>query len=117
LEIEPEGSDYLVARIRSAKVSAEVRVWLHEDAQTLSALFDAMAAEWRGWSYEKTWASIEGELALKATIDRAGHVEIRLRMQDVLCANPWSLATSIKTEAGQLEAIAKQARRVLARRS
>lgn len=112
-EIEPDGSDYLVARIRSPKVSAEIRVWLYEDAQSLVAFFVAMAAQWRGWSDEKAWASLEGELELRATIDRAGHVKIDIRMQNTLGGNPWSLVSSIDTEAGQLEAIAKQARRAL----
>ena len=112
LELEPDGPEYIAARITGPIVRGSVRAWLYEDASALVEFFESMAAEWQGWITAKTWASIEGELNLEATVDRVGHVTVAIRMRSVGGPDPWELAVSLDTEAGQLAGLAREARRV-----
>jgi len=72
-----------------------------------------MASESYGWTDIKSWAAIEEDLELNASVDRAGHVTIAIRMRCASGPDPWNLTTSIETELGQLPELAKRARRVL----
>ncbi len=75
-------------------------------------LFVEMAERWRGWSSELCWRSLEGELGLRCTQDRTGHVSIRVELHSGPMKYDWyawSVKATIMVEAGQLEAMSHRA--------
>src|SRR5688500_1923499 len=71
-------------RITALGLSATVSVYaggLDYGAFNPTALFRDMAANWRGWEGELAWGSVYCELVLACTIDRCGHVAIRVAVQ------------------------------------
>jgi hypothetical protein len=89
------------------------RVQAYDDhLAQLVEFFESMAIESMGWSGEKSWESLESHVVLRATIDQLGHVYLQAILRN--CDDPadWRLETTIQLEAGQLEFIAKVARRV-----
>ena len=106
LELLPHEDDHFRARLRDGLLDAEVLLDSYQP-HDLPAFFEGLAREWRGWAGERTWSSLEGDLSLTATADRAGHVSIRV----ALVGGPlqrWSAETVLMIEAGQLEAIAAE---------
>lgn len=74
-------------------------------------LFETLAENWKGWSEEKKWSSIEGEFAITCTHDKRGHIKLDIEMhQEFGSSEPWRLRASLVLEAGQLERIAKDAK-------
>ena len=71
-----------------------------------SPLFAEMADAWRGWEGTKEWTALEGELCLKASHDRLGHINLEVRMRSGHPAD-WQLETSLELQAGQLEALSR----------
>ncbi len=71
--------------------------------------FAEMAARWRGWPGELLWESLEGEIRLRSTQDRAGHVSLMADLHFGHMADDWSARAAIKAEAGQLEALSRRA--------
>ena len=104
--------DYFLASLAGHNFSATVRVWAYTDPHGLDNLFQTMATSWRGWDGEKKWSSIEGEFAISCTHDKLGHIMFDIEMkQDFGTPETWHLKVHIVVEAGQLEAIAKEAKK------
>lgn len=95
--------DYFLVEAGDSQASARLRVYVYEPAN-LASFFAGMAREWRGWSGEKTWESIEGELGLRAVADGKGHVTLSVRLQ----AQPWRFEGRALLEAGRLERLAAE---------
>lgn len=72
----------------------------------LKAFFAGLAADWRGWSGKREWSSLEGELALDATIDSTGHVNMSVQIRSGPYPFDWRLSAMILIEAGQLDSLA-----------
>jgi len=70
------------------------------------ALFEGMAADWRGWEGERKWSDLESSLVLRATTDSVGHIRIRVEMDRH--HPPGRLVGEVMVEAGQLIGIAKK---------
>ncbi len=97
-------------RITDANLSAAGRVCASCYIQVHPApLFAEMAEKWAGWPGELVWESVEGELLLRCTQDRAGHVSVRITLQSGWTNRDWKLDLQIWTEAGQLEGLARRA--------
>jgi hypothetical protein len=74
----------------------------------LARFFESLAADWRGWSGERTWESLEGELAFTATHD--GHVRLRIDVRGSI-ERDWRVRCDLAVEPGeQLSAAARDAR-------
>lgn len=78
----------------------------------LASLFDNMAKNWRGWEGKLSWISLEAEFALYASSHGLGHValEVELGANESFTAEPWYFKGFLMTEAGQLDALAKNAK-------
>lgn len=100
--------DYIVAEVRHAGLQAAARVGTYLSGG-LGDFFTGLAADWRGWTGERQWASLEDELRLRARADRTGHVYLDVRLQDGAPAR-WSVEASMVLEAGRLEKLASAAR-------
>jgi hypothetical protein len=95
--------------------SASRSVSAYTDPDGIARLWADAAREWRGWHGAKVWESLEGELRIQLSTDRAGHVELRVRLRsDAGVSDPWSIETSIGLDAGALESIARDAKRLWA---
>ncbi len=91
-------------------LSASRRLYaLDEPVDSIARLFTEMAQQWTGWPGALTWSAIDGEISLRCTIDRAGHVAIRVDLRRSALDEDWSVEGTIAAEAGQLEAIAREA--------
>jgi hypothetical protein len=76
------------------------------DPAHLAAFFHDLAANWRGWSGEKEWGSLDSELALTAVTDSKGHTSLLVRLRSGPYPYDWRLTSTLLIEAGQLEQIA-----------
>lgn len=70
-----------------------------------------MAERWRGWPDRIEWSSLYGELILRGSQNRVGHVSIAVELRSGWGDRDWALQSTIETEAGQLERIARDAAR------
>ena len=100
--------EYFLTTVSSVDYSATIKVWSYTDSAHLVDLFQSMALDWRGWTGNRSWESIEGELHLDCSHDRLGHITLCtcLRMNDGV-SDAWSIKCIITTEAGQLDKIAR----------
>ena len=104
-----------VVRIVEPGLTAEAPVGNSPYIQGPEILFREMAESWRGWSGEKSWNALEGELALTATADSQGHITVRVQVRSGSCFDGWSLTSFAFLEAGQLEFFQKRASRFFGR--
>ena len=107
-----EGDTFRIA-VLARDHSAVRRVSAYRDTHGVMRLFSEAARDWRGWQGAKVWESLEGELRLEMTTDRSGHVTLRARIRSSDRGyDEWCVETQIGLEAGGLEAIAADARRL-----
>jgi hypothetical protein len=103
--------DYFRVEMTNPEYSGAVRVWAYTDAHGLADLFAIIAENWKGWQGEKKWSSIEGEFSIIATSDKLGHISLSVEMHhDFGATEPWQLKSTVVVDAGQLDAIAKDAK-------
>jgi hypothetical protein len=88
---------------------ARLRVYAYE-LEHLATFFSNLAKDWQGWTGEKTWKSIEGEMALRATTDRLGHVTLNVRLTAPPSPPAWRFEGNVLIEAGMLEGLAARVR-------
>jgi hypothetical protein len=110
LVVGPPDGDRFPVRLVGNPMNADVTGWEHGYSH-LVAFFEDLARNWRGWTGEKTWESLEHHLTLTATTDRLGHVYLRAALRDIDDPSDWRAATTLLIEAGQLDALADAARR------
>ncbi|MDR3637003.1 MAG: DUF6228 family protein [Isosphaeraceae bacterium] len=96
-------------RITDLNISAAAEVYAGYANEHPALLFVEMAQQWRGWPEELHWRSLEGELSLHCTQDRAGHVSIRVDLRSGPMEWNWSVHATIMSEAGQLDEMARRA--------
>jgi hypothetical protein len=88
-----------------AAVSAyDVRV--HQWAE----FFNTLASDWHSVTGELECESLEGHLRITATVDRLGHVALRVRLRGVASPTDWMAEDVITLELGQLDLVAAHAR-------
>jgi hypothetical protein len=71
LELRPDGEEFFIADLRELNLHATIRVCSFM-SDGFGDFFEEMAANWRGWSGEKQWSSLEGEFILRSHSDRLG---------------------------------------------
>ncbi len=82
-----------------------------DDALKLVELFQKMAEQWRGWEGKFSWAPLEMEFTLSTSSDSLGHVELEVEFSRYGVAEPWYFKGSLFTEAGQLDTLAREAKK------
>jgi hypothetical protein len=114
LALVPDGRDpsnYFLATLTSPHLNATTRVYAYQPTgMSLGKLFRSMASEWRGWSGEQGYDSLEGEFGLSCRHDGLGHVFIKVRLEDSH-TKLWSVKAELMTEAGLLDGLAANAER------
>jgi hypothetical protein len=101
--------EYFCCELGDQSARARLRVYAY-DASGLSALFEGMAYEWKGWAGEKVWHSPESEFDLRASSDGRGHVTLKVTLTLLTPAPAWRFECQIPLEAGQLDATAAEVR-------
>jgi hypothetical protein len=102
-----DGTTFVV-RYTSDYLSAVVEVY---DIQPhrWSAFFKDIAEHWQGWDGVKEHESLEYNLKLSCTSDSTGHIEMRCILRGDFGGADWGMEDGLSLEAGQLDALAKQA--------
>jgi len=100
----PTSESFLV-EVRGYDIRSEARASSFM-APDLGEFFASMASEWRGWTGEKTWATLDRELELTATADSLGHIRLAFFLRPADTGFNWELRGALELGAGQLEAIA-----------
>jgi Family of unknown function (DUF6228) len=114
-----DGSGWLESyaiELEALDFHASIRIENPGFSQPPTQLFDELATSWAGWEGVKTWLAMEGELELKATCDRIGHVTLAVSIVPYAQSGQWSAQAGVTIEAGQLERLATEARLFFARR-
>jgi hypothetical protein len=89
-------------------------VTISDDGE-FAAFFEHLASGWRGWEGELVWTALEDDMAIAATHDGLGHVQLRttLRTRDRLA--PWSASATLVIDAGEdMRSLARRAADFLA---
>lgn len=102
--------DYFVATVEDAGLRASARVYAY-GASGIAALFEDVAANWRGWEGEKTGGTVEGDLCLTCTSDRLGHTFVRVEISSGPYDHDWRAEATIRLDAVQLDEVAQSLRR------
>ena len=77
-----EGEGSFIIELRAEGLHAERTVFVFSfDWENLVAFFEDLAESWRGWDGEKTWNSIEHDLAITATSDPGRHCSLLLTVR------------------------------------
>ncbi len=91
-----------------SKVRATLTVYdLHP--HRWSEFFSGLASNWSGWDGERVCESIEHQLRIACKADQQGHVAVRVHLGG--CPEEWRVEKVIHVEAGQLDDLARKARR------
>jgi hypothetical protein len=96
-------------RVTDHNLSAEGQVYAGYAPSHPAPLFADMASQWAGWSGELVWESLEGELRLRCSRDRVGHIFIRVELRSGPMFEDWRVVVTVLAEAGQLENIGRRA--------
>jgi hypothetical protein len=78
---------------------------IRHSERPIGDFFLGLAADWRGWTGERTWGG--GPLTLCATHDGLGHVTLDVRLVTNVYYEPdWEARADIQLEAGRLDQVA-----------
>jgi hypothetical protein len=102
--------DYFDASISGDSLSAKRTIYSYFYEDAFIELFDYMATNWKGWTGEKTWESVEGELKLTATSDKLGHVTLLINLRNQNSEDNWAVQAPIFLDSGNLDEIARKVR-------
>jgi uncharacterized protein DUF6228 len=104
---EPIGEFWV--RVIDHDLSATGRVYAGYASSHPAHIFAEMARQWSGWKGDKAWESLEGEMRLRCSHDRLGHIRIAIELQSGPYDWEWHVRAAIMAEAGQLDRIASDA--------
>jgi hypothetical protein len=101
--------DSFVVQVLEPGLSATARVENSRYIQGAELFFSELAQNWRGWTGEKTWRALDGELDLVATSDSLGHIKVRVGLRPDAGAEIWRVVSYAYLEAGQLDFVSSRA--------
>lgn len=101
--------DSFWVRVMDRNLSAEGQVYAGYAPSHPAPFFADMAHQWAGWSGELVWESLEGELRIRCSRDRVGHIFICVELGSGPMPDDWRVVATVLTEAGQLASIARRA--------
>jgi hypothetical protein len=99
---ERDGSVVTVEAILQTDGLTAQQVVVHHYATGFGDLlefFDRLAEDWRGWAGERTFTSLEGDLALTATHD--GHVQLRVTLRQSAIPGGWTAEAHVRLDPGE----------------
>ena len=111
LTLGPYGAGSFRVEVRRDRLhaTAEIVSRVHRGHQSdgLADFFAGIAADWKGWSGQRDWRSLESDLRLSAESPHGGGVHLVVHLSHG--APPyWELDFSLGLEPGQLERLAAE---------
>ncbi|HVF46551.1 MAG TPA: DUF6228 family protein [Pyrinomonadaceae bacterium] len=107
--LKPDGREYYRVTLRDEGLVASMKVYAFvPTAESLDRFLRAIAENWRGWSDEKRWSSLEGEFRLACTHDGLGHIRFEATLDSPV---GWFVSSRVTVAAGDLDHIAIEAAR------
>ena len=101
-------SEQLVATLIGPGIKLSNSVWLLACDDYLADYWLELAAAWDGWSGDKVWTSLEGELNFSGSHDGKGTVTVRIQMQYGL-PKGWVATAFLELDPGSsLDALAEK---------
>ena len=112
LTLGPYNGDSFGAEVRRDRLRARAdivsKIFRGHSSEGLVEFFEALAANWKGWTGKREWISIERDLVLSAT-GHAGRIGLEVQLNHG--APPyWELRSTLGLEADQLDGLAAEAR-------
>ncbi|HEY8456034.1 MAG TPA: DUF6228 family protein [Actinopolymorphaceae bacterium] len=106
---DPWGDGYVAVmraelRGHGLHASTDVKVSLpsEDEDPDLLPFFQGLARDWRGWSGERAWRSLDGKLWIHAVHDGAGHVSMTATLRESASApDAWTARVTVSVEAGE----------------
>jgi hypothetical protein len=96
----------------TSRIAANYALGFDDLVEFLSDLADS----WKGWEGEKSWSSLEDDLAITARFKGFGRVVLTVELQGPSSPYDWTLSASITTDPGaQMAEAAATARHLFAR--
>jgi len=98
-------ADQVLVRLTKEGLSAECWIYAHEGRgfDGLTAFFQSLADDWRVWSGQREWTSLEGDLDLAAVHD--GHVRLAVSLRRSI---DWSVTANVSIDPGEALAAASR---------
>jgi hypothetical protein len=104
------GGDFDYCRIELAGAAFSGRLRAYDTNWAgVTAFFQDLSDNWRGWRGVKNWGSLEGQVELRATSDSLGHASLRVLLREDALVQEWRVEATLIVEAGQLQPVAKAA--------
>lgn len=106
-------ADYFRADLSCGHMEASVEFYeIHIGA--LPDFFAELATAWRGWEGELQWASLEGEVGLRATHDKLGTVTLTVALRSDIyepkgAGHVWTATGLLFLDAGGLDELSRRA--------
>jgi len=88
----PRPIDWFHVHVTDHDLSAAGKVHAGYDSSHPASLFANMARQWAGWAGELAWQSTHGELAIRCSADRLGHIAIRVELSSGGMPDDWQVA-------------------------
>lgn len=93
----------LQARLRGTRLDAQLSFYVY-DAAELVRYFQSLDRDWRGWSGERQYASVERDLALSAR--HSGRIELSVTLtgeaaRDISAYVGWTAQATVGVEPGE----------------
>jgi hypothetical protein len=96
-------------------LTAATTFWLGPEGveERLDDFFERLAADWRGWAGVRVWENMKGGLFLTCTHDGKGTVVVRVELRH-FSGSDWTATAKVFVDAGEeLDAVARDLRRLL----
>jgi hypothetical protein len=105
-----QDDDYLIVRFTKGQLQITSTIYETQPGAIVELLGE-LAENWRGWSGDRTWQSVEGDLQLSCRHDGRGHVTCTVTLQAL--DGEWRAEGDVILEAGQLDRLHAEASRAL----
>ncbi len=92
--------DWTTVRLVAPRLSA-ARALMWDDVHRLARFVSQVEQDWRGWSGERVFESVEGELRISAIHDRSAHVHLDSELRESVDPVGWQLRVRVSIEAGE----------------
>lgn len=91
---------YATVRVGATGIDAQ-RPVMWEEILGLGRFVSTLEQDWRGWSGERIFETVEGEMRIAASHDGSGHVVLTVELAESLDPGGWRVLVKVPVEAGE----------------
>ena len=91
----------VTAHIQGENLTASVSAYngYQGGFEDLVRFFDSLETDWRGWTGERSYECIEGQLRITATHN--GHVQLAVRLRETTDPEGWTVFANVQLDPGE----------------